>query len=199
MINFPSLSPLISNLSYVAFSLAFKSFSNEFGFGVSSSFLLIRIEDSVSADRGGDSVGQELDKEVNDEDSEADKDGNDPLLPMETIRADFEHNTSEGSDNNLESEDTDPDNEEDRILADSCEGVKFVMNFARAEHVNDLEHDECGEEESPVAGRASRVVALFGFATNRLPLSSKFNAAFLDSRVESWHFQFAELLVDLSD
>lgn len=118
---------------------------------------------------------------------------------METIRADFEHNTSEGSDNNLESENTDPNKEEDRILADSFEGVQLVMNFARAEHVNDLEHDEGGEEESPMAGRASRVVAHFGLAGNRLPLSSEIKATFLFRRVEAWLFQFTELLVNLCD
>jgi len=166
---------------------------------VSSGVLLSLIEDSISADRGGDSVGQELDKEVDDDDSSANNDGNNPLFPVETIRADFEHNTGEGSNDNLESEDTNPNNEEDSVLADSSEGVKLVMNLARAEHVNDLEHDEGGEEESPVTGRTSGVVAGLGFLVNRFPLSSESNATFLVSGIEGSLAQFLEHFVNLGD
>lgn len=148
---------------------SFASFVSKFLFGASSHLLFVSIKDSISADRGGNTVGQELDKEVDEDNREANTEGDHPLQPVETIRADFEHNISELGNENLKAEDADPDNQEDGVGENAGEGVHFVMDLARAEHVNYLEHDEGGEEESEVAGRASGLVALFCCITNRFP------------------------------
>lgn len=73
------------------------------------------------------------------------------------------------------------------------------MNLARAEHVNDLEHDEGGEEESPVTRRTSGVVAGLGLVVNRFPLGSESNATFLVSGVEGGLAQLCEHIVNLGD
>lgn len=80
-------------------------------------------------------------------------------MPGETFRAHFEDHTSELGDADLEAEDEEPDSHEDRVGKHALEHVEFVMDLARAEHVDDLEHHEGGEEEGPVARSKSWEVA----------------------------------------
>jgi len=135
------------------------SLVHEFGLGGPSSSLLPSVENSVSADSRSSAVGDELDEEVNGKDGGADSEGNKPLLPGKAFRAHFEDHTSELSDADLEAENEEPDSHEDGVLKHSLEDVEFVMDLAGAEHVDDLEHHEGGEEESPVARGMSREVA----------------------------------------
>lgn len=138
------------------------SLVNELRLGGSSSCHLSGIVNSVSADSRSSTVRDELDQEVDGQDGGTNCEGDEPLLPGETFGAHFEDYTSELGDEDLESEDEEPDSHEDRVREHSLEDVEFVMDLARAEHVDDLEHHEGSEEESPVARGMSREVASCG-------------------------------------
>jgi len=118
------------------------------------------------------------------------------LVEAKTVGADLEHNTSELGNDDLESEDTDPDSKEDHVLAKSLEGVKFIMDHARAEHVDNLEHHEGGEEESEMTGRATGLEAHFSHSAvgNEFPDSSDDFTSFFGHGVE---FRFNVFGLDL--
>lgn len=58
----------------------------------------------------------------------------------------------------LETDDEDPDGDEHEVIADSRENVEFIMDLPGGEHVSDLEEHEQGEEEGELAGVSGRVV-----------------------------------------
>jgi hypothetical protein len=154
--------PLISNMSSSVSTIRFAvSFTEELLLcGPASSYFSLVI-DSISSNGRSESVGDELDEEVNEENCAANTEGDEPLVNIETIITNFEHNTSELSNEDLEAKDEEPYTNEDHVGGNSFEGVHFIMNLARAEHVHNLEHHEGGEEESKVAGRTSGVIAHF--------------------------------------
>lgn len=117
------------------------------------------------------------------------------MVEAKTVGADFEHNTSELGNDDLESEDTDPDSKENHVLAKSLEGVKFIMDHARAEHVDNLEHHEGGEEESEMTGRATGLEAHFSYSTGgfEFPDSSDDFTSFFGHGVE-FRFKIYDLI-----
>lgn len=155
------------------------SLVHELRLGGSSSSDLPSVVNSVSSDSRSSTVGDELDQEVDGQDGGTDSEGDEPLLPGETFGAHFEDDAGELCDEDLEAENEEPDSHEDRVGKHSSEDVEFVMDLAGAEHVDDLEHHEGSEEESPVARGMSGEVASCGncFISNRvtsLNLSLKF-------------------------
>jgi len=139
--------------------------------------------DSVSSNGRSEPVGDELDKEVNEENCGANTEGDEPLVNVETIFTNFEHDTSELRDEDLKAKDEEPYGNEDHVGGKSFEGVQFIMNLARAEHVHNLEHHEGGEEESKVARRASGVIAHFCTSSNTLPDGAEKFTAFFGGNV----------------
>jgi len=154
--------PLTSNMSSSVSTIRFAvSFTEELLLCGPAGSYFSSIKDSISSNGRSEPVGDELDEEVNEENCAANTEGDTPLLNWETFVTNFEHNASELGNEDLEAKDENPYGDEDHVGANSFEGVHFIMDLARAEHVHNLEHHEGGEEESEVAGRASGVVAHF--------------------------------------
>lgn len=127
-------------------------FSFVIGISRSSSSFFSVVENSVFSKVGrSEAVRDELNEQVDDEHGRTDSESDEPLFPGETSAANFEDHSSGLSNNDLKANDTEPDSKEYPVVTHARENVLFIVDHARAEHVELLEDNEGGEEESEVA------------------------------------------------
>jgi len=73
------------------------------------------------------------------------------LHSIETIKAADHDFSTELGDNDLTAANEEPEHNEDPVLVHSLEDVPFVMNLARAQHVEDLQENKGGENKCQMA------------------------------------------------
>lgn len=80
-------------------------------------FHFLAVEDSVLSNGGSETIRDELNYKVYQKDSRTDTASDEPLVNIKTIITNFKHYSSELGNDDLETDNQEPDEEEDKVIS----------------------------------------------------------------------------------
>lgn len=100
------------------------------------------IIDRVLSELGEQPVWEELDDEINYEGRESDCERDAPLRSVKAIRTARENAISNLGNDNLATDNNEPEDDECYVFVDVGEDVELIMHLSAANHVHDLHKNE---------------------------------------------------------